>query len=89
MVISEIQKQCIDEGALMLRPRKLEWVKGEPKQYDVKPLFTGNKKGWVMLDHFTASAMQTVYDALKPENQSKWDNIPVWKLIDLTWDNVS
>lgn len=91
MLISQIQQKVLDEGAQLIRPRK-DWQKGEPKEYDVKPLFTGNKHGWIMLDLFTANAMNTCYAALgklNEQHKQKWDTIPVWKLVDFTWDHVS
>lgn len=72
---------------MLIRPR-LPFVKGEPKEYDIKPLFTGNKRGWVVLDLTTANAMNTVYNALSEENQRKWDNIHVVRLVEFTWEHV-
>ena len=91
MRISEIQQQISKEqSALLLRPRKEERVKGQPIQYDVKPLFTGNKRGWVMLDITTNHALQTCYNALtKDESKAKWDRMPVMQLIDFAWRHVS
>lgn len=88
MLISEIQKQVVEKGAaVLLRPRPL--VQGEPRQYDVKPLFTGNKRGWTMLDLTTANALQTCYNALSEASQEKWNRISVFKLVDFAWNNVS
>ena len=91
MKLSEIQSQISKEqSALLLRPRKEERVKGQPIQYDVKPLFTGNKRGWVMLDITTNNALQTCYNALKKDaNKVKWDCIPVMRLIDFAWQHVN
>lgn len=88
MVISEIQKQVTETGlAVLIRPRTL--VEGEARQYDVKPLFTGNKRGWTMLDLTTANALNTCYNALKKEeNRQKWDRIPVLKLVDFAWTHI-
>lgn len=86
MTASEIVKQVTSEkGCTLIRYRKpLE----KPYQYDVKGPFIGNKRGWVMVDLFTASAMLTVYNALNPEHQNKFDSIPFQKLVDFTWKNV-
>ena len=89
MFASQIQKQILAEGACLIRPRKALRVKGQPIHYDVKPLFTGNKRGWVLLDITTAHAMQTCYNALSSANQIKWDCIPIMKLVDFTWNSVS
>jgi len=89
MFASQIQKQIVDNhSACLIRPRKEERVKGQPIQYDVKPLFTGNKKGWVLLDVTTAHALQTCYNALSPANQERWDRISIIKLVDFTWEHV-
>lgn len=89
MLISDIQKQVVDEcTAVLLRERMS--VKGEARQYDVKPLFTGNKKGWSLLDLTTANALCTCYNALTTEeNRQKWDKISVFRLIDVAWKCLS
>lgn len=88
MLISEVIKKVTDEHqAVLIRLRKGH-VKGQPYEYDVKELFTGNKKGWVVLDGFTASAMLAIYNGLKPENQDKFNLISLPKLIDFTWKHV-
>lgn len=89
MLASQIQKQILAKGAHLIRPRKAPRVKGQPIHYDVKPLFTGNKRGWVLLDITTAHAMQTCYNALSINNRIKWDCIPIMKLVDFTWNSVS
>jgi len=48
----------------------------------------GNKRGWVLLDLFTASAMQACYNALSTKSQASWDKIPITKLVDFTWEHV-
>ncbi len=90
MLISEITKQVVSgSSALMIRPRKDMFEKGMPKHYDVKPLFTGSKKGWVIIDLTTANAMNAVYHALSTPMKEKWNTIPVNKLINFTWSHVS
>ena len=92
MKISEIQRKVVDEkAALLIRPRKThttqDWVKGKVIEYDVKPLFTGKKKGWILLDLFTANAMVTCYEAIK--DTEKWDRIPVNRLVNFVWKVVT
>ena len=55
-------------------------VKGSDYEYDVKPLFTGNKRGWVILDIYTVSAIMAVYNALTPENQAKINLLSIPKV---------
>ncbi len=85
MKVSEIIQS---EGLKLIRNKKEEHVKGTPWQYDVKDAFTGSKKGWVYLDHFTKSAVLAVYNALSEEQKGKFDNIHINKLIDFTWKHV-
>lgn len=89
MELSQLQQQVLTEGAKLIRPRKEPRVKGEPIQYDVKPLFVGNNRGWVLLDHTTANALQTCYSALSDTNKAKWDSIPVMRPIDFAWQHLN
>jgi len=91
MTINQIQQQIsTEETALLIRPRKELHVKGQAIQYDVKPLFTGNKRGWVLLDITTNAALQACYNALGDEaNKAKWSCIYVTKLVDFAWRHVS
>ena len=50
---------------------------GRPGEYDARPYGSGSKCGWVALDLFSAGAIATVYDALKPENQAKFASFPI------------
>ncbi len=56
--------------------------------YDVKPLFTGRKKGWSCIDSFTAGAIMAVYNAIQPELQARFDVIPLPRLLKFVWENV-
>ena len=88
MLISQIAKQVVSENqAVMLRPRDHET--GKPKEYDVKPLFVGNKHGWALLDATTAKALDLCYDALNEKNKAKWDTLPLGTVIDFAWKHVS
>jgi hypothetical protein len=83
MTITEIAKHVSVNGAVLIRPREL----GE---YDMKPLFTGKKRGWMILDAFTASAITAVREALNDNpNAAKFDRIPLSKLLDFVWTHVA
>lgn len=83
MTITQIANHVVENGAVLIRPR-------EVGEYDMKPLFTGSKRGWVMLDATTANAIKTVRDALADNpNVHKFDRIPLGKLIDFVWKHVS
>lgn len=58
------------------------------RQYDVKPLFTGSKRGWTVLDLFTASAIQSVYKAINETNRAKFDRIPLPSLVEFVFKAV-
>jgi hypothetical protein len=85
MKASEIIKM---EGLQLIRPRREEHVKGEPREYDVKEAFTGSKKGFVYLDITTKNAMRTVYNALSESSRAKYDTVPFMRLVDFTWKCV-
>ncbi len=89
MTISEIVKGSKESGAVLIRYRAESHKETGTAQYDVKPLFTGKKKGWTIIDSFTASAMLAVYNALSPAMQVKFDNIPLGRLVEFTWKQVA
>ncbi len=91
MIISQIIKQVVDtKGCVLIRPRKEDHIKGDLYHYDVKEAFQGNKKGWTLLDLFTASAMLKVYEALNKEtNRYKFDSLHINTLIDFTWKHIN
>ncbi len=89
MTLVEIIELSKTDGALLIRYRKESYKATGTAQYDVKPLFTGSKKGWTMLDAFTASMLRAVYAALKPESQAKFNNVPLGKLIELGWRHAA
>lgn len=42
---------------------------------------------WV--DVTTASALIAVHDALNPDNQARFDSIPLMRLVDFAWKQVT
>jgi hypothetical protein len=83
MTISQIAKHTLENGACLIRHR-------EGREYDVKPLFTGKKKGWSIMDATTAKAIITVYDALANNPKiDKFDAIPLPRLLDFVWKHVA
>lgn len=51
--------------------------------------FTGSHRHWTLIDLFSASAMTACYQALKPENQSKFNNLPIGRLVELCFRSVA
>lgn len=92
MHVIEICRKAAKDGALMVRPcKKQETRDCEGKllpEYDVKELFTGKKRGWVILDSFSASAVVAVYEALSAENKAKANRIPLMRLVDFAFQHV-
>lgn len=94
MTAIEIAKQIVEtKGALLVRQRKATQngrrviVAGE---YDSKPYFDhGNRRGWVLFDLFTASAVVQVHDALNETNRAKFAALPLLRMVDVTWKLVS
>lgn len=86
MTITQVLQET-KNGAVLIRLRG-DRIKGQPIQYDCKPLFTGSKRGWTVLDSFTAGAMKAVYAALRPDLQAKFDTIPLMRLLDVVWKHV-
>jgi len=83
MTLYEIAKRTLTEGAQKFRHRG-------GNQYDCQlDCWTGNNKGWTLLDHFTGSVIVQIYEALSPENQVKYMNLPLMKLLDVTWKLVN
>lgn len=79
----ECAKQAASEGAQLLRARKKE-----PGQYDCKPIFTGSKRGWFVLDSFSASAIVAVWNALNEENRAKFERLHVVSMAKLAFKFV-
>jgi hypothetical protein len=88
MTISEIILNGDKSGAVLIRYRK-DSIKAGTAQYDVKPLFTGSKRGWTMLDHTTMCAMRAVYKALTTDAaRAKFDRLPLSTLVEFSWKHV-
>lgn len=62
MTSIQVAQHVNDHGVQLFRP-----TKGKEGQYDVKDFFSGNKRGWIALDAFSASAILAVHKALKDE----------------------
>ena len=73
--IEAAKKVATEHQAVLVRERK-----GEPGQYDVKELHNGSKRGWVILDGFTASAIVKVYEALNETNRGFFASMPIEKM---------
>ncbi len=79
----EVAQFVNDHGVSLFRRRK-----DAPLEYDVKPYFTGNKRGWVVLDHFTASAVLAVYKALDDQKKTVFETWSLQQQVKLAWKCV-
>ncbi len=88
MTITAIARRVRDERqCCYIRYRS--GAKGEPKQYDVRDAFGGNRRGWTLLDLMTAGAIMAVHDGLREDLRPKLDTIPLAQLVDFCWRAVA
>lgn len=80
----EVARLVLKEGAQLIRQKK----EAPAHQYDAKPLFTGSKRGWIVVDSFSASALVAVYDALSEEKKAVFGNAPINRALTLAWKCV-
>jgi hypothetical protein len=78
----EVARQAKENGAQLFRFR--HGTERQP-EYDCKPWGTGNKRGWIILDSFSASAIVAVYDKLNEDNQAKYIRMPISKMAELAF----
>jgi hypothetical protein len=84
-------EEVLKNGVSLLRRRNenLTDEYGKPvPQYDVKPSFTGKKKGWFYLDAFTASTIMACYNALNDENKAKAPRIPITRWAEFAFKHI-
>lgn len=58
--------------AHLFRPKREGALGYDAREYHVG----GNKRGWVLLDLFSASAIVAVYDALNEANRARYATMP-------------
>ena len=90
MLISDVAAEIVrTKTAHAIRRRRTEPEEGQPIEYDAQPFNeTGNKKGWILLDAFTASIMCQVYENISPKAQESFNKITLYKLIDICWKAI-
>jgi len=77
MTISDAARMTRDKATAHLVRYRSDSVQSGTAQYDVKEYGQGTKRGWVMLDIFTASAIVAVYDVLNDIGRAKLQNLPL------------
>lgn len=88
MTITAICQSILSERSARL-VRYRSGGKGEPKEYDTRDLFGGNRRGWTLLDMTTANAIMTVHRGLREDLRVKLDTIPLRQLVDFCWRAVA
>lgn len=73
---------------IAVRNRKEDHIKGTPWQYDVKEIFTGKSRGWVVMDMLTIQALKVCYEALSEESKAKFDRMHINTLVNFAWKHV-
>ena len=82
MNIYEVAKKSVNEGSF----QKIRPTREKPYEYDLQPdHWQGNNRGWALIDTFTSSAIVQIYENIQPENQIKYVNMPLNKVLDITW----
>lgn len=76
-IAREVTSSC---GARLVRERK-----DAPGEYDSKPYFSGNKRKWLLLDLFTASAIVAVHDGLNEANRAKFAGMGIGRMADVAF----
>lgn len=83
MVLSEMARKVTKDGQLIL----FKYNK-DNNSYDVK-FDGGNKRGWTILDSWSASVYLTVFNACSDENKAKLDRMPIKKALNVAFNIVS
>lgn len=71
-----------DHGLCMIRAQE-----DSPGQYDLCEPFE-NGRGWMWLDATTANIVCQVYEALSPDRQEKFKDLPASLVLNLCWKVV-
>lgn len=77
MTSIQVAEKAKTEGVQLFRLKK------GAEGYDCKPYFTGNRRGWVIIDSFSASAILTVYNSINAEQRARYEKLPLVKMSDL------
>ena len=85
MTALQVIETTLNEGCQLVRPRKNQHGHYDSKNFAVG----GNKKGWIYLDSYTASAVKQVYDALDNKNKEIFVSFDLLKMVDITWKLLS
>jgi len=74
------------ETVVNTKSYRLARQRKDSKEYDLKSTsHAGNKKGWIFIDLFTASAVMQVYNALNDANKITFAKMPLIKMVNITW----
>lgn len=72
----EVAKKVVEEKqAHLFRARA-----GAPGEYDARPYGAGSKRGWIVLDGFSAGAIVAVYNGLNETNRARFAALELVKM---------
>jgi len=85
MKLKEVCEKVVSEHtACLIRQRK----DSEAGELDYKETFTGKKKGWILLDAFTASTVSKVFNELCEKNQQKLNSMEPGRAVNTCWNLI-
>jgi len=86
--LTEAKQQWIDAARNVVKNKQYVYINVKTNEFSNDDEYK-KKKGWVLLDLFTASAMVQIYDALKDKaNKEKYGNMNIAQAVDITWKLV-
>lgn len=76
----EVLKTIVDESSCKL----IKAQRGNPEEYDVQ-IYEGKKRGWVLVDLYSASVALSVYNCLSDTNKEKFEKMSILGMVDISF----
>ena len=83
MKLSEICKLVVEENTMIYYK-----YNKSAKTYTVR-VNGGNKRGWTLLDNFSASAVLTIWNHVNDENKAKLDSMSVEQALEIAFKIIN
>ena len=81
MTLYEVCSQVVNSGQfVMIRPND------GVDSYTIKT--SGSKKGWTVIDSWSASCYVTVYEAISADNRAKLIELPIMRQFDIAFKSL-
>ncbi len=84
MTAIQVFEETVENGCQLARVRLNDKSQYDSKSFHIK----GSKKGWFYVDHFTASAVLQIRNALSEINKKKFESLSLPGIVNLTWKLV-